>query len=293
MSGTSPLPPAPRPSASLASAAPAPDDTLLAGWLPALASAIEALGTPAFQAALTRSLNAIVPVDHCVVFTFAPGDGPGHLFTQSKMPPEHAESLARDYVERFHGADPNRARILADDARHDDAPIRLVPHMDAPADYRDHFFDRTGLVDKASTIGRAGDARVYCNFYRMRESGPYSDADWQRLEAILPVATALIGTHYRLWRDTGAPDASPATAPSLIHSVIGRQLPPFDRLTRRERDICERILLGYSTVGIGLDLDIAPSSVTTYRRRAYEKLGISTQNQLFQLCLGTVQAERG
>jgi DNA-binding CsgD family transcriptional regulator len=43
--------------------------------------------------------------------------------------------------------------------------------------------------------------------------------------------------------------------------------------------------LGYTSVGIGLDLNIAQSSVVTYRRRAYEKLDISTQNELFTLCL--------
>jgi len=56
---------------------------------------------------------------------------------------------------------------------------------------------------------------------------------------------------------------------------------------------CERILLGYTSVGIGLDLKIAQSSVVTYRRRAYEKLDISTQNELFTLCLTASQYQHG
>ena len=60
---------------------------------------------------------------------------------------------------------------------------------------------------------------------------------------------------------------------SLVHNIISKAREPFDRLTKRERQVCERIVLGYTSVGIGLDLQIEPSSVITYRRRAYEKLG--------------------
>lgn len=38
-----------------------------------------------------------------------------------------------------------------------------------------------------------------------------------------------------------------------------------------------------------LDLHISESSVVTYRKRAYEKLGIATQNELFALCLDASQ----
>jgi DNA-binding CsgD family transcriptional regulator len=64
-------------------------------------------------------------------------------------------------------------------------------------------------------------------------------------------------------------------------------------LTPREREVCERILLGYTSIGIGLDLNIALSSVLTYRKRAYEKLGIAAQNELFALCLEAAQRRPG
>jgi len=141
-------------------------------------------------------------------------------------------------------------------------------------------------VDKASTIGKVEEGSVYCNFYRMGRSGPYSGKDWHLLESILPLMTALIAAHYRILRlkATGEPPKK-WKAHSLVHTIISKNAPPFSKLTRREREVCERILLGYTSVGIGLDLAIAQSSVITYRRRAYEKLGISSQNELFSLCL--------
>ncbi|MTJ84214.1 MAG: helix-turn-helix transcriptional regulator [Telmatospirillum sp.] len=66
--------------------------------------------------------------------------------------------------------------------------------------------------------------------------------------------------------------------------LFRRRLFALDRgLTRRELDVCARSLLGMTAEGIALDLDIKKSSVLTYRKRAYARLGISSQTQLFRL----------
>ena len=146
------------------------------------------------------------------------------------------------------------------------------------------------VIDKASTIGKVEQGSVYCNFYRMGRSGPYSSKEWQLLESILPLITTLISTHYRILQLNSTDEQRPhRTARSLVHNIISKNASPFSQLTPREREVCERILLGYTSVGIGLDLNIAQSSVVTYRRRAYEKLDISTQNELFTLCLTASQ----
>jgi len=124
----------------------------------------------------------------------------------------------------------------------------------------------------------------------MGRSGSYSEKDWQLLESVLPVITALISTHHRMLQLSPAEEQRPQrNVRSLVHNIISKNVPPFSQLTPREREVCERILLGYTSVGIGLDLNIAQSSVVTYRRRAYEKLVISTQNELFSLCLTASQ----
>jgi DNA-binding NarL/FixJ family response regulator len=61
-----------------------------------------------------------------------------------------------------------------------------------------------------------------------------------------------------------------------------------DRLTAREQQVLTALLRGTSSEGIATQLDLKPSSVITYRRRAYAKLGIATQAELFALCLGVV-----
>lgn len=261
-------------------------------WLERLTEVCRALGSAAFEHRLLALLNHVVPVDHCVVFTYDEGGGAGHLFTHGKMAPERAARLADDYVREYFARDPNFARIAGGDG--EDRLIPLDLHQGYDPAYRNHFFDRNDLVDKASTIGRVEHGSVYCNFYRMGSSGPYSARDWATLERMLPLATALIAAHYRLLEAGGRPArrGDRPSATSLVHNIVGQAVAPFDRLTPRERQVCERIVLGYTSVGIGLDLAIAPSSVVTYRRRAYDKLGIRSQNELFSLCLAAAQRLR-
>jgi len=234
-------------------------------------------------------LSKLVPIDHCVVFTYSNRGEAGHLFTHSKMPERESEKLARDYVEKFHQQDPNFSSMkeLEEEQYHRFSRQDMKNDYD-PA-YQNHFFNRSGLIDKAASIGKVEDGQVYCNFYRMNHSSSYSNDEWNILKKLMPLATALIAAHFELAKlrgkaflDNGSENI---VNKSIVHNAISNNVKPFDKLTKRERQVCERILLGYTTTGIGLDLDIAPTSVATYRKRAYAKLAISSQNELFALCL--------
>ncbi len=258
-------------------------------WLEGLTRLCRSIGSTGFESGLLKLLNKVTPVDHCVVFTFGEG-GAGHLFTHGRMPVAEAQQLADDYVQNFHRQDPNYEQVSGAAEGCENSLIPLDNNTANDSAYRNHFFDRHDLIDKASTVGRVEQGSVYCNFYRMGRSGTYSGKDWQLLESILPLVTTLISTHYRILRLNSADkQRPPRNARSLVHNIISKNVPPFSQLTPREREVCERILLGYTSVGIGLDLDIAQSSVVTYRRRAYEKLDISTQNELFTICLTASQ----
>jgi DNA-binding CsgD family transcriptional regulator len=257
-------------------------------WLERLARLTRALGRKAFEQELVELLNLIVPVDHCVVFTHS-ADGVGHLFTHGKMPAARAQELADDYIKQYHERDPMFAQLSGGAAAGLDRPQPLDLQQAYDPAYRNHFFDRHELIDKTSIVGRVEEGSVLCNFYRMADSGAYSAEDRARMERILPLVTTYISAHYRLVKNAAAAGQSESFerghTRSLVHTIIGKRVPPFDRLTARECEVCERIILGCTSIGIGLDLDISLSSVLTYRKRAYEKLGIGSQNELFALCL--------
>jgi DNA-binding CsgD family transcriptional regulator len=72
--------------------------------------------------------------------------------------------------------------------------------------------------------------------------------------------------------------------PEVALDMFRRRLDVLGRgLTPRELDVCARALIGMTAEGIALDLNIKKSSVSTYRKRAYARLGISSQNQLYRL----------
>ena len=255
-------------------------------WLDAITQVAQSVGKPVFEQRLYHLLSEVLHIDQIVVFTYSGSNAPDHLFTRGKMPQEQAEVLAHDYVNKYYVRDPQRA--FARGAVNRTTAVALHPRLadEYDPEYRRHFFSDHDLIDKISTVATTDGGNVYCNFYRMGDSGPYSPGEQELLQGVLPLITSLISTHFTLVRLIAPASGNDANvARSLVHSVISRRTAPFDRLTAREAEICERILVGYTSTGISLDLGIATSSVNTYRRRAYEKLGISTQNELFSLCL--------
>jgi len=254
-------------------------------WLHGITEVCQNIGLAEFDQTLFCFLNENLLIDHFVVFTYSEQAGAEHLFTKSIMPTEEAEGLAKDYVDEYHLRDPHFSHTQ------DEPGEAIHPSLndEYDPDYRDHFFTQHDLIDKLSITRKNDDGYIYCNFYRMGESGKFSTEERRQFDSILPLVISLIASHFKILRLQGEsnPDDAP-TARSLVHSVISRKVAPFDKLTKREADVCERILVGFTSTGISLDLGIAESSVNTYRRRAYERLGIATQNELFSLCISAL-----
>jgi two-component system invasion response regulator UvrY len=60
---------------------------------------------------------------------------------------------------------------------------------------------------------------------------------------------------------------------------------PFQELSRREMQIVLLILQGFSPNDIGDTLALSPKTINTYRFRAYQKLNIDNEMELFHLAL--------
>ena len=263
------------------------------GWLEGLTKVSRQIGRPEFDQALFDFLYAKLFIDHFAVFTYSSEEGTGHLFTKSIMPDDEAEGLARDYVSKYHQRDPHFAQSQLESSKPDNEPVHPSLQEEYDPEYRDHFFTQHDLVDKISITLKIDEGYIYCNFYRIGESGEFTEYERKILESILPLITSLIGSHLRIMKLQSDPAASEETsARSLVHSIISSRAAPFDKLTERESEVCERILVGFTSTGIGLDLGIAESSVNTYRRRAYEKLEIASQNELFSLCISALNQRK-
>lgn len=68
---------------------------------------------------------------------------------------------------------------------------------------------------------------------------------------------------------------TPAIAGVVADYVGGRHDPsPLTKLSRREREILQLVVEGHTSASIGVQLNLSPKTVDTYRSRLMQKLGI-------------------
>ncbi|MGS2722196.1 helix-turn-helix transcriptional regulator [Porticoccus sp. GXU_MW_L64] len=252
-----------------------------------ISSVINKSGSEAFTDQLWRFLNRYVKVDHCVVSTYQRGVGVYTIFTVGVVPEKKASDLAKKYEKEYY-RDPNFPMLKSPGSGGEQLiPFNINDISDD--DYVDFFYTKAGVVDKVSTIASVDKLRVLSSFYRVLPSPVYSQEDLKILSYLLPLTTELIVNHYRLQESiqaTGSQNAKVVPITQLIHTLISGEAGPFNKLTQRERDICEHTLLGKTAKEIATDLHIAESTVITHRKRSYLKLDIRTHKELFTLFLG-------
>ncbi|MGD9862333.1 MAG: LuxR C-terminal-related transcriptional regulator [Pseudodonghicola sp.] len=168
--------------------------------------------------------------------------------------------LAEDYLDGWFRQDPLYARVLAMSPGGLEVVAGAGRGDSVSEDYRDRFFDRPGLSDKTAILAAGERLRLAVNVYWAEgAAGPQP--------ALFPLLGRLALIHFGTRLGSGAP-------------------PALAVLSERERAVCLGILAGRKAEQIAADLGVAPSSVVTYRRRAYEKLGIASRGALFAICRG-------
>lgn len=238
--------------------------------------AVLRIGRPEFPRVLMQALRRTAGVDHCMVFSFPDDRRATCLLTAGAI--RHGPDLGAAYAGHFHRADPNKDSLLGGAQNSDPIILPSFERRMYRQDYLKLFFEDAGIVDKIASAVWHGGACFYTNFYRLRDTGPFTAAHAGRLKTLAPSITAAIARHF----ETGVvscpePDIGP------VLQTLFADAPAFACLTSREREVCIRILLGFSSEAIASHLAISLHSVLTYRRRAYERLGISSQNELFAI----------
>lgn len=117
---------------------------------------------------------------------------------------------------------------------------------------------------------------LYCvRVLRVAQDHEVTEFGLSYLREIADMLISLVARHH----DLILAKPSSATALSSLKDIQNRIL-GTKSLSRREGEVCARILYGYSSCGIALDLGIGKESVMTYRKRAYHHLGIGSQREL-------------
>ncbi|MBI5320305.1 helix-turn-helix transcriptional regulator [Bradyrhizobium sp.] len=238
--------------------------------------AVLAIGRATFPQALIGALRRVADVGHCMVFSFAGERRANCLLDAGNIP--IGRDLGVAYSGHFHLSDPNRDAIFEGQA--DDAPVLLPAFARSmySDSYRKMFFEDSDIVDKCATAIWVEDTCFYVNFYRITSQGRFTREEIRRLMAISPAVSAAVARHFQQ-------DAAAEGDPAARLKALFVNAAPFSALTGREKDVCLRILSGFSSEAIAAELGISLHSALTYRKRAYDRLGISSQNELFAIAL--------
>ncbi|MEQ8700799.1 MAG: helix-turn-helix transcriptional regulator, partial [Bauldia litoralis] len=185
--------------------------------------------------------------------------------------------LVDEYVRRYHPQDPYRPPLLPSPIRSVD--VRAVSARQLrDAAYRERLFTRPGISSKLSILVRERDFALSISLYKDEDHGVFSHDEACWLGQSRALIAAAVQRHYSLVSGRRSDDVA-SFAEAFLNLKIDKPL------STREAAVCARIVKGCSNEAIALDLGISFHSVATYRRRAYSKLGVTSQNEVFRLLL--------
>jgi DNA-binding CsgD family transcriptional regulator len=245
--------------------------------------AVLAIGRPEFAQSLIATLRRVAGVGHCMVFSFAGERSARCLLDVGNIP--IGGELGAAYSEHFHFADPNRDAIFENQGIGTPIVLPAFARRMYSGNYRKIFFEDSRIVDKLAAAIWVAQTCFYVNFYRTTSQGRFASGEVERLRTVAPAVSAAVARHFQ--HEPVSPGDPDRTLEALFASGT-----PFVRLTGRERAVCLRIVSGLSSEAISADLGVSLHSTLTYRKRAYEKLGISAQNELFAIVLRLLAARR-
>ena len=183
----------------------------------------------------------------------------------------------KQYLKRFFRFDRVRDLMFNGDTRSTASATVCLLRADEieQEDYRNSYRG-TAVSERLSLLRSDCQGRwIALNLYRGAESGSFSSNEVLHLCSLAPLIGEFVQQHVDL------------TRPPEGHSVQQcrqrlQELEPA--LTERELEVCSLILKGLTTNEIALDLQVKPSSVICYRKRAYARLQVANHKELHSRC---------
>jgi DNA-binding CsgD family transcriptional regulator len=240
---------------------------------------VEHVGHDGFAPALFELAHETTGCKHLTAFSFDGDRSARVVFAENTGAAGVASSLAQKYVTSYWRLDP--ANTVLPTAEEDSRCWGVNSSASDITDsvYRSQCYSAVGLEHRLSVSQRCGGRTYRLNFY----SGKGRIFSAEAATRILQAANLLLALTRRHDLDAGL-----GTVEWFAQRL--RNVAPV--LSGRELQVTSLIANGLSSQGIALELGIGINTVLTYRRRAYARLNISTQNELMQLLLGTLSPNR-
>ncbi len=248
-----------------------------------------AAGTPQFALHLVEAIRQVVPFDWWMAMIYREHANP-EMLSENFTGSWRARGLTT-YVGGYYVLDP--FYIMS----HSLARPEVCRLGDiAPDGFLESEYHRAHYAS-----GRIGDEVNYLwplepgvtlavSLERSENGQPFGDDEVRRMEAVQPLLHALACKHWSLVRQKAVPPPGLELGRLVQEAAanFGRKL-----LTPRECEVVKLVLRGYSSKSISQALGISPGTVKVHRENIYEKLGVSSQAELFNMFIASVSAPQG
>lgn len=245
-----------------------------------LPQALDEIGRHAFAPKLLTHLKASVGAAHCVLYRFEEDD---------------LEVLGFASADGTEMAGSNSARYRKDfwkrDAIYQGLKGRLTGYRSEVAcvaaenvgdpEFRHELFHTQGLAGRAMLVGERGKGLYGVSLFCEQSAGFFSESETQAIQSIADILISCVARHH----DLLARDTSLCALFSSVEELAARFTAIPSALSRRECEVCARIVYGMSMKEIGRDLGITAETGTTYRKRAYLHLQVSNRSELLRRLL--------
>lgn len=235
---------------------------------------IDTLGLCDFSKALFASAHAMTQTHHLSAFMFSPDLKPRTLLAENAGLAALAKTAAQVYCEKYWPYDlANNVLQKTPLNENDSLCVRTSASEISEIEYKFQCYTAAGVADRVSVLRREKDRNIRLNFYS-RAGKKFSDNEFSNIINWSGIFISMIVKH-----DSIVNLSRPTHSDSFSEKL--RMLPIS--LPTREIEVCDAILQGISSEGIALKLNLSINTVRTYRKRAYARLGISSQNELMRL----------
>jgi DNA-binding CsgD family transcriptional regulator len=243
---------------------------------------VATVATSRFEPQLFGLLEKAVRCEHLTAFAISAPRQARLIFAANRGNSPIARSAANTYLNSYWSADPTN-RVLAERSDLTQGVVACVSADEMlrlqyrRACYTSTDWARNGcnLIHKVTVIKQYESHTFKINLYRHRKTGPFEPSAVQTIVESSDLLCAFLARH--AWAEAGN-DVS----------ALREQFESYLRhcghgLTPREVQVCAAIAAGMSSEAIALSFDISLNTVLTFRKRAYARLGLSSQNQLTRL----------
>jgi len=255
-----------------------------------LGDAVSFIGNADFGRCFYQATDGILNIDHCTVFIYR-DDSPSMVVAEAQddRASQKVNSLARRYVDSGFQYDPIW-KISAHNGIYGCSVFLFSPAQLHNDHYRQEFYVYPNVQNELALTASIGNERIYAAFYRENGREAFAQEAVDRLKFYGRPLLQILQKHAQMvlaLHPEG--EEKPICREQLRERVRTSILADNKQITPREAEICAYIVLGYTILGISLNLGISVNTVATHRKRAYAKLRISSQNELFARYFSAVE----